>query len=45
MQQDQYANIRVQWSAAGGRHGGSYWKVSGPALGTQRIPYFFHTIK
>lgn len=31
---------RFQWSAAGGRHSVSYWKVSGSSIGTLRIPYF-----
>ncbi|ACE84184.1 carbohydrate binding protein, putative, cbp35B [Cellvibrio japonicus Ueda107] len=32
---------RLQWSAAGGRHGGSYWKLTGPEYGTQKFNYFF----
>jgi len=28
---------RVQWSAAGGRHGDAYWKISGPNIGTRRF--------
>ncbi len=30
---------RIQWSASGGRHSMSYWKVTGPEVGTTRIPY------
>ena len=30
----------IQFSRAGGRHTISYWKISGPEIGTIRIPYF-----
>ena len=36
-------SYRVQFGAAGGRHGGSYWKLTGSKVhGTHKAPYFFH---
>jgi hypothetical protein len=34
-------DVRVQWTAPGGRHGGAQYKVTGPALGTIKRRYFF----
>jgi hypothetical protein len=35
--------FRVQWSTGSTHHlGSTYWKASGPSIGTQRVPYFWY---